>query len=166
MNTVLPPVALHSSTRSAFPTRLESYLKLHTGGFTVCVLHWAWSKHSIFLSLQLLCSLKLVQWSYAAQFISHFVYRPQCLCSGKAACRWLVGVFTVFICLAQLKSFPRLKICVAEWTRTIWLKGKKQCLNWQLQFTLICILSMVVLNLHWVVKITAWDTGESQLGVL
>ena len=100
------------------------------------------------------------------------VCRPWFLCEGKAAHRWVLGVDTVFICLAQLKTLlgARLEgICVAEWARTIWLKGRKQCLDSLLLFTVICtLISQYGSTSHpfRVVKITAGGSGESQLGAL
>lgn len=43
----------------------------------------------------------------------------------------------------------RLKdVHVAEWARSIWLRGKKQCLDCPLLCTVICILVMEVLHTH------------------
>lgn len=107
MPMVLPLVAVTCMPHSA---RLRPYLNLFTWGLTMFIPLWDWSAAEPFpltsdpgstrMGATVLCCLSSCPpWS-------HPMGRPWFLCKRKAAHRWVLGVFTVFICLAQLKTSP------------------------------------------------------------
>lgn len=108
MKMVLPLVAVACTPHSA---RLNPYLNLYTRGLTMFLPLWDWSSAQPFPIISNTGFTRIGATALRCLALvlpgSHSMCRPWCLCKGKAAHRWVLGVFTVFICLAQLKMSPR-----------------------------------------------------------
>lgn len=120
MKMILPLVAVTCMPRSA---RLNPYLNLSTWGLTV------FTPLTLGLIICTAFSSYFKRWVYknwcncptrssTCPPCAHPLCRPQLLCKGKAARRWVLGVFTVFICLTQLKMSPRGK---DGWYLCVWM---------------------------------------------
>lgn len=105
MKMVLPLIAVTCTPHSA---RLNPYWNLYTWGLTTFIPLWGWSSAQTFpltsntgftrIGATVLCCLALV-----------LLGPTLCVGPGSSARRWVLGAFTVFICLVQLQMSPQSK---------------------------------------------------------